>query len=58
MSHVKIAISGLKTEGSSKVPTFKIIDFSLKGLFVPIAVPQLLQNNLVTGFSKSPRLNS
>ena len=46
---MKIAVSGLKIDGSSKVPTFNIIEPGRLGDFVPIAVPHVLQKNLFTG---------
>ena len=52
-SQVNIAACAENTDGSSKVPTFTIIEFGRAGLSVPIAVPQLTQKCLVTGVSRS-----
>ena len=48
-----MAALAVKIEGSSKVPTFKIIELGLAGLLVTIAVPHYLQNKRVTALSKS-----
>ena len=53
MSFVKIAISALKTDGSSKVPTLIIIDPGLLGDLVPIEVPHSSQKYRSTGLSIS-----
>ena len=53
---VKIATVGLKTEGSSSVPTLTIMEPGRFGLWVPSEVPQWLQKKRVTGLSKSLRL--
>jgi hypothetical protein len=53
LSIVKIAISALNLEGSSKVPTLIIIDPGFLGDFVPIAVPHASQKYRSTGLSMS-----
>ena len=53
---VKIAALGLKTDGSSNVPTFKMMAPARLGDRVPMAVPQVGQNTLVTGLSMSLRV--
>ena len=50
---MNIATFASNVLGSSRVPTFTIIELGRDGLSVPIAVPHLSQKCRVTGVSRS-----